>query len=186
MPWAVVLGAGTSTRLGRPKQLLELDGRPLLQHMVDVVSPSFDGVVIVLGHEAERIEAALTFPANARVVVNERYPTGQASSVLAGVAAVDEAADRVAVFVGDQPRMPRQLIDEVLAASAAADVVRPGSPDAPGHPVVVRGQALERLRNSDEDPRPLLRGSSVHYVETSLPQPADVDTWEAYEALRRQ
>src|SRR5918997_5983315 len=101
---AVVLAAGASTRLGRPKQLLELDGKPLLQHVVDALDGAgLDEVVVVLGHEAERIRAAVVLPARGRVVVNRAHRSGQASSLRAGLDAVDAASEAAVVVLGDQP-----------------------------------------------------------------------------------
>src|ERR687891_659089 len=59
----VILAAGTSSRLGEPKQLLELSGKPVLQHVLDVASGTeVDEIVVVLGHEADRIEDVIDLP----------------------------------------------------------------------------------------------------------------------------
>ena len=74
----LVLAAGAARRMGRPKQLLPLGGRALLQHVVDAAAASALGdVVIVLGHEADAIEAALRLPARARVVRNPDHAEGR-------------------------------------------------------------------------------------------------------------
>ena len=77
----VVLAAGTSSRLGRPKQLLPLQGKPLTQHVIDAtIAAGLDEVVVVLGHAAEEVEAGLELPPPARAVVNPDYEAGQSSS----------------------------------------------------------------------------------------------------------
>ncbi|MGH2777773.1 MAG: nucleotidyltransferase family protein [Actinomycetota bacterium] len=186
---AVVLAAGSSSRMGRPKQLLELDGKPMLQHTVDLVAARFEDVVLVLGHQADAIEGALEVPPKARVVRNPDYESGQASSVKVGIAAVGSESEAAAVFLGDQPGMSGVLVEEVIAAyrRSTASVVRPGSRDAPGHPVLVRRQSFSQWAQltGDEGARSLMRGSDVHFVVTSSPLPDDVDTPEDYERIRR-
>ncbi|MGH2827733.1 MAG: nucleotidyltransferase family protein [Actinomycetota bacterium] len=186
---AVVLAAGSSTRMGRPKQLLELDGKPMLQHTVDLVAERFEDVVLVLGHKADAIARALELPPKVRVVRNPDYESGQASSVKVGIAAVASESEAAAVFLGDQPGMSSALVDEVIAAlrNSSAPVVRPGSRDAPGHPVLVRRESFDHWAQltGDEGARSLMRGSDVHFVATSSPLPDDVDTPEDYERIRR-
>ena len=71
----IILAGGSSSRLGRPKQLLPLAGRPLLAHTLDNAARSrLDELVVVLGHEAEVIRAQVDFAAaRARVLFNDRY-----------------------------------------------------------------------------------------------------------------
>ena len=140
----IVLAAGSSRRMGRPKQLLPLAGRPLLQHVLDAAAASrLDALVLVLGHEADAIRAAVRVPTRARVVVNARYAEGQSTSLACGLDAVaDLEAAAAAVLLGDQPAIAPALIDAVLEAflAGAAAAVRPVWRDAagsehPGHPV---------------------------------------------------
>ena len=183
---AVVLAAGTSERLGQPKQLLELQGKPLLQHAVDRAAAHFDEVVVVLGHESEAIEAALELPRSVRTVLNERFAEGQHGSVRVGLAAASAGAD-VAMLLGDQPYVGDDLINRAVEVfhNSAAEVVRPRHGEAPGHPVLVRAATVARLAaGDDKDLGPALRGPRVEWIDGGVEAPADVDTWEAYEALR--
>ena len=170
--------------MGRPKQLLELDGKPMLQHTVDLASARFEEVVLVLGHEADAIEEALEVPPEVRVVRNPDYERGQASSLKVGIAAVPAESEAAAVFLGDQPRMSGALVKEVIEAfrNSSAAVVRPGTSDAPGHPVLVRRQSFAQWArlSGDEGARVLMRGSDVHFVALSSPLPDDVDTPQDY------
>ena len=73
----IILAAGTSTRMGRAKQLLPLDNRPLLQHVVDATAAScLDEIILVLGHGAEEIRAAIPCPTRVRVEVSHRQIEG--------------------------------------------------------------------------------------------------------------
>ena len=86
----VVLAAGGASRFGSPKQLAELDGRPLLQHAVDAMLavPAIDPVVVVLGAEAERVRAAVDFGAARERSCARDWAEGMAASLRCGVDAV--------------------------------------------------------------------------------------------------
>jgi molybdenum cofactor cytidylyltransferase len=141
----VILAAGASTRMGEPKQLLPLAGRALLQHAVDAAGgAALAEIVVVLGYAADEVRAAVTLPAHARIVVNERWIEGQSASLACGLAAAGPDATAAVVLLGDQPHVTSALIDAVVAAFARADapIVRPvwTSDDRtpqPGHPVVL-------------------------------------------------
>ena len=182
---AVIPAAGTSSRLGMPKQLLDLGGKPLLQHAVERAARHFERVVVVVGHEEERVRAALWALPDVEFVANPDYLGGQQTSVRAGLAAVPRGAD-AAVLLGDQPAVPDELIEAVVAGFNASDaaVVRPRHGGAPGHPVLVRAAALEGINEiTSQQLRALLRGPDVVWIERPDPPPADVDTWESYERL---
>jgi molybdenum cofactor cytidylyltransferase len=185
---AVVLAAGTSSRLGRTKQLLELDGKPLLQHTVDLAAASFDEVVVVLGHEADAIESALVLPSNSRVVRNPDYRQGMSSSLRGGIASLSDQIDAAAIFLGDQPRLPEELVAAVLAAWRSSDspVARPRFGGTPGHPVIVHRDHWTKWMEvtGDAGARDLLREDEVTYVEWRGSHPEDVDDWEAYRRVR--
>ncbi len=189
----IVLAAGSSTRMGRPKQLLELAGRPLLQYAVDAAAAArLDEVIVVLGHAAAEIEAALTLPAHARCVVNERYADGQSTSLQAGLRAADKLAEAAVVLLGDQPHITPKLIDRVAAVSAEGGrpVIRPVyvSPDGtrmPGHPVVIARSLWPEVAalRGDKGVRALLaeHPEYLQEVEMNGEALADVDTQEDYE-----
>ncbi len=190
----IILAAGSSTRMGRPKQLLDLDGRPLLQHVLDAAAAAscLDEVIVVLGHAATDIEAALALPARARCVVNERYAEGQSTSLQAGLRAADERSDAVVVLLGDQPRVTPELIDRVAAAFAdgGRPIVRlvyvsPAGARTPGHPVLLARRIwpeIDGLRG-DSGGRALLAKHPEYLQEVEMDgeAPADIDTPEDYE-----
>jgi molybdenum cofactor cytidylyltransferase len=185
----VVLAAGASRRLGRPKQLLELWGRPLLQHSVNAVSGAgLDEVVVVLGHEADAIESALDLPPGARVVRNPDYASGQATSLRVGLAAVGGRAEAAVILLGDQPLLGSGLIRRAVEefATAGRPVVRCFFGSTPGHPVVVARSEWARLGalSGDVGGRALWDDSErVHVLNVEAEPPADVDTWEQWTRL---
>ena len=190
----IILAAGASSRMGRPKQLLPLRGRSLLQHVLDAVAGSaLDEIIIVLGHRAEEIRGALKLPSDrpVRVVVNADYALGQSTSLRAGVRAADPRAEAVAVVLGDQPHVSAGLIDTVAAAfvSAQSPVARPvhlaaDGRQVPGHPVFLSRRiwtAVEALRG-DEGARSLLAAHPEWLLEVPIAgePPRDIDTWADY------
>lgn len=184
---AVVLAAGTSSRLGAPKQLLLLDGQPVLQHVVDVARDCFDCVVVVLGHAAEDVRRAVRFPSGTIIAVNKNYADGQASSLAAGLAAVPADADAAAILLGDQPRIDRDVVDRVVEAfeRSGKPVARPGFGGTPGHPVIMARRVFERAARArgDEGARAVFAADEVARVDIDADAPVDIDTWDAYERL---
>jgi molybdenum cofactor cytidylyltransferase len=187
----VVLAAGTSSRLGRPKQLLDLHGVPILQHVVDAAAASrLDDVIVVLGHEAAAIEAALSLPDRARIVVNPNYSEGQSSSLRAGVAAAPDDSEAVVVVLGDQPEMTAALIDRVITEwrAGGAPVVRATFGGVPGHPVLIARSEFTLVEGAsgDEGLRSVLgrTGGRVRELPLGDTPLADVDTQEHYESLK--
>ncbi|HEY0361209.1 MAG TPA: nucleotidyltransferase family protein [Solirubrobacteraceae bacterium] len=187
----VVLAAGGASRFGSPKQLAELDGRPLLQHAVDAMLavPAIDPVVVVLGAEAQHVREAVDF-GEARVVVCGDWAEGMAASLRCGVDAVGDC-DWVILTLGDQPRVTPQVIAAVMdradSAPAGTVAVRATYDGAPGHPVALGRAMLPRVAqlSGDAGARDLLGGADVRTFEAArLCDPADVDTPEELEALR--
>ena len=116
----VVLGAGASTRLGRPKQSLPLGDRTLLAHIVADVEAalSLDRVFVVLGGAADEAAAGLTLTRSV-AVRNDSYGDGCASSLLAGLDAAGEC-DALVLLLGDMPGVTPAIIDSVVETWRAA------------------------------------------------------------------
>jgi molybdenum cofactor cytidylyltransferase len=185
----IVLGAGSSRRLGRPKQTLPFGDTTLLGHVLrDAEASSLDRVVLVLGGAAEAALAGAA-PARAEVVVNEAYGSGCASSLLAGFDATGPA-DAVVLVLGDMPGVGPEVIDAVRAAwerdrpwAALADWR-----GTPGHPLAFSAEAFPALRalHGDKAVWKLIEADPgrVLRVPVDRDRPADVDTWADYEAVR--
>jgi molybdenum cofactor cytidylyltransferase len=187
----LVLAAGEGRRFGGPKQLAELDGRPLLEHAIEAISsvPALDPIVVVLGAHADEILARVDLH-DARPVVCEDWSQGQSASLRAGL---DELEDVEAALVtlGDQPRVTPQVIALVLDHAATGDArwraARAVYGGVPGHPVVLPRRLFARLRTlrGDAGARELLAEAGVREVEAGhLSAGEDVDTRDQLEALR--
>lgn len=112
----LVLAAGQSRRMGEVNKLLaEIDGRPMVAKVVEIVRASKAGpVTVVTGHEAERVKAAL--PGGLAFVHNPDYAAGLSASLKAGIAALPADSDAVLVCLGDMPGISPAMIDRLIAA----------------------------------------------------------------------
>jgi len=192
---ALVLAAGRSTRMGGPNKLLaEIGGRPLVRIAAEAALGSqADPVIVVTGHQHDKVEAALS-GLKVRFVRNQEFADGMSTSVRTGVAAVPEDADGVVVCLGDMPGVDAALIDRLVAAfdpENGALVVVPVIDGRRGNPVVWSRRFLPELAALDGDAggRRLIAGVPEAVVEVPLRGTAaltDVDTPEALEAVKAE
>lgn len=177
----MVLAAGTGSRFGATKQLVEVAGRPLVAHAVATARDAgADEVVVVVGHDGEAVAAAARREAPVEVVVNPAYASGQATSFVAGIEAAEGLdADVAVVLLADQPAVSpaavRAVVDAVVAGAAAA---RARYDDGPSHPVAFARRVWSELRRvrGDRGARDLLADLDAVEVAVAGPAPADVDT----------
>jgi nicotine blue oxidoreductase len=150
--FGVVLAAGEGRRMGGPKALLRLGGESFAARASRLLArPGVEGVIVVVGHEAERVVAEAALPAAAIVVRNERHRVGMLSSVLAGL---DEAQTRGAEAILLQPvdhaLTEAETVERVIAAlQAGATIAVPSFQDRRGHPGGFARAAWAALRSAD-------------------------------------
>jgi len=136
---AVILAAGASTRMGAVKQLLPLEGRPLLQRVLDNVRASSVGeVVLVLGSSAEAIRREIEAQ-NVRVVLNANYQQGMGTSLKSGLSALDPEAAAALIVLADQPFVRSATLDQLIAEHrrSGAQIVIPTYRGFRGNPVLL-------------------------------------------------
>jgi molybdenum cofactor cytidylyltransferase len=141
----VVLAAGESRRMGRPKQLLPFGERTILERVVDTLMTAGVGeVIVVLGHLADQVRAVLG-DRSVKAVVNETYRQGMLSSVKCGVRAIGAEHNAVLFALGDQPQIESTVVSEVIRVYRAADagIVIPRYGGKKGHPIIMN---LQRYR----------------------------------------
>lgn len=189
---AVVLAAGGSKRLGRPKQLEVWGDRPLLAHVVDQVrSLPVDEVWVVLGADVDAILEAVDLP-DCGIVENPEWEEGIASSLRVGLDAVTRLsrADQALIVLADQPEVHLDVVEELIAAQrrSRALAVVPKYRYARGNPVLVDRALWPRLMSleGDEGARNLLQAHPEWVEEVwfeHLP-PRDIDTADDVDELR--
>ena len=152
---AVVLAAGTSSRMGGANKLLQpVGGKPMVRHAVEAAlhSPAAP-VIVVTGHEVERIKAALA-GLDVTFVHNPAFASGQASSLKAGIAALPADADGVAIFLGDMPLVTPEIIGRLIAAFDPGEgrvICVPVHEGRRGNPVLWGRRFLAEMQRLDGD-----------------------------------
>lgn len=188
---AVILAAGRSTRMGRPKALLPLgESETFLTRLIRTFQTAeVDDVVVVLGHEADAIAESVTRAGlTPRFVLNKDFDQGQLSSVVAGVRAIDHpGVIAMLLTLVDVPFVSVATVRSVVARyrAARAPIVRPVKGALHGHPVLIDRSLFDALGAADPaaGAKPVVR---AHISEAgSLPIDdegayLDVDTPEEY------
>lgn len=181
---ALVLAAGSSRRLGTPKQLLDWGGRPMLNVVVDRVKAwPVDSVWVVLGAHADEILDACQFE-GVNVVINEDYEEGLASSLRVGIDALIRSGNVDGVFValGDQPFIELEVVEAIVDRfeMSTAKALVPKYRYTVGNPVLVEKSLWPRLMSLEGDlgAQKLLKAHPewVEEVWVEKLPPRDVDT----------
>ena len=189
---ALVLAAGQSRRMGALNKLLvEVDGEPMVRRVVDAALASrADPVVVVTGHEAERIKGALA-GRDVVMIHNPDFAEGMSSSLKTGIAALDPALDGVVVCLGDMPRTNAALIDSLVAAFNPLEGRAIGVPTyrgKRGNPVLWSARFFDEINGlaGDVGARHLIGDHADVVYEVESPDHSvtvDVDTPEALDEL---
>jgi molybdenum cofactor cytidylyltransferase len=192
---AIVLAAGRSTRMGGPNKLLaEIGGRPLVRIAAEeALASRARPVIVVTGHQRERVEAALSGLA-VKCVHNPDFAEGLSTSLKAGLAAVPEDVDGVIVCLGDMPQVRADLLDRLMAAldpDRGALIAMPTTDGKRGNPVVWSRRFFNELAALEGDVG--ARHLIARYPEAVVEIPvtgnaafADVDTPEALSRVKAE
>ena len=193
---ALILAGGESKRFGRPKQLVDWAGKPLLEYVIERVRgwPQVDSVYVVLGARAERIMKRVDL-SSVTVIENFEWQEGVASSLRAGLDTLigDRAAEQALIVLADQPTVPGEVIPMLLEARRRSrrPVVIPRYRFVRGHPVLVDRSLWPRLvagLEGDQGARNLFLSHPewVEEVRVGDTPPRDIDTPEDLDRLRRE
>ncbi|NIW46244.1 MAG: putative selenium-dependent hydroxylase accessory protein YqeC [Gammaproteobacteria bacterium] len=190
----VVLAAGGSSRLGRPKQLLEWQGKPFVQAVVETARDSgLSPVIVVIGAYQQEVEAALEgFPV--QLVINPDWMEGQATSVRSAVSYLSDEYPQVEAalfFLVDQPQIPSALVQTLLDAYSEtfSPITAPMVDDRRGNPVLFDRSTFKELSKLEGDAggRQVFSRFKVQYIPwLDSTAGLDVDTREDYERLLRE
>lgn len=178
----VVLAAGTGSRFGGTKQLAVLDGKPLAQHAVDALAAAgVDEILVVTGHDAEAVEAAIALPPHGRFVRNPGFRDGQATSLAAAFHEVADASEATVVLMADQPGVSAAVIGELIQGfrRTRKQIVRAAFRDGPGPALLSREIYAEAGHlHGDVGARVLMASHPewVQEVAIDAEVPRDIDT----------
>jgi len=184
----LVLGAGASSRLGQPKQLLPFKGTTLLGWVVAqaLQASGLDEVVVVLGRAAGEIRGRVDF-GTATVVDNPVFGEGCSSSYRAGIGALDRKSEGVMILLGDQPGVGPRIINTVADEWRQGEgrIVLASYQGRKGHPMIFAKPLFDQLAglHGDKAAWKLVDANPamVREVRFDMPFPEDIDTWEDFE-----
>jgi molybdenum cofactor cytidylyltransferase len=193
---AIVLAAGKSSRMGRPKAALPLaGGDTFITRIVRTLKDaSVEDVVVVVGHDAQAvIDAFAASDLEARFVENPDYEQGQLSSLLAGLRVVDRPGVTAAlVTLVDVPLVSAATVRAVVDRYRAtrAPIVRPVRGDKHGHPVLIDRLLFDALRRADpaQGAKTVIRANVSTAGDVTVDDDGafvDADTPDDYERMRR-
>jgi len=189
----VILAAGKSTRMKENKLLLKLDGETLIERVVKTAKgSSADEVIVVLGHEAEKVREQLV-KLDCKVVVNENYMRGQSESVKVGLAAVASSAEAVMILPADVALIDAESINSVIDEhrKSKSQIVIASHKHQSGHPILLDRALFQEVSQIDESALGLKavinrHRSEVKYVEVGTENVLiDIDTREEFDKYFR-
>ena len=192
---AILLAAGESKRMGRPKQMLAWKGKTLLRHVLEnLIHSTVDEIILVLGHEAEAIQKSLT-EFQIKIVINPDYQQGMASSLRQGLLAMDPGSEAFLVVLADQPGIDPEIINQIIHKFQRADprrgIARPVYRGLQGHPVLIGVRYLQEALQlqGDVGARQILMNHPEDILEIEADQEGilkDIDTHEEYQKYLNQ
>ena len=144
---AVILSGGASSRMGSPKALLPYQGRPFLEHLLEVTARPEIGVRrVVLGADAEPIAKAIDLKAD-EIVINPDWEKGQLSSIHAAVRSLPAGTDGMLLCLIDHPLISRPLVGELIEHfyKSGKLIALPVYEARRGHPVIFSASLYEEL-----------------------------------------
>ncbi len=188
----VVLAAGDSSRMGRPKQTLPFRGKTVLEAVVDTaLRSSLARVVVVLGHRAAELSALLA-GRDAGLVTNADYLKGQSSSTKLGLQAVRDDADAALFLLGDQPLVSLATIESLLEAyrQQPSPIIQPVFEGRRGNPVLFGRETFAHFAAlaDDQGARSLFKIFGERVRKIAVPDPYihfDIDTEADYLLLQQ-
>lgn len=193
---AIILAAGESRRMGTEnKLLLEVNGKPILRHVVDaVVASTALECIVVTGHEGEAVKAILE-DVNVSLVENPDYAAGMGTSIRAGVLAARVEAAGYMICLSDMPAIETGEYDALLAAFNNQYFFDPGAIVVPrhagrrGNPVLLSARYKPQIlaHRGVDGCRSIVNANPDHVLFYDMPTDhvlLDVDTPEALQAYK--
>ncbi len=186
----ILLAAGGSSRLGQPKQLLNVGGKPLIRKTAQTaLNSGLSPIIVVVGHAAKEVSSALEgLPV--QIIENPNWSAGQSTSIKAGVAALPTNIGGAIFLLSDQPFLTEEVIRALVteAQQTQSPVIAPLITEQRGNPVYFDQDTLTDLSSltGDQGGRAIFTRFPPHYIpwgdESLL---LDIDTMEDMEQYRR-
>jgi molybdenum cofactor cytidylyltransferase len=186
---AILLAAGESKRMGKPKQLMPLGKHTLLEQAIDnLLDSSVDETIVVVGHQAEEIAKAIA-GRPVKIVINPDYRQGMSTSIIAGLILADPRSQAVMLALGDQPLVASRTINQLIEAfnSHNKGIAVPTYQGRRGHPIIfgIRYKAELLKLKGDIGGREIIRDHPDDVLMVPVDSESvvsDIDTREDYQS----
>jgi len=187
---AILLAAGESKRMGKPKQLMPLGSSTILEQAIDnLLNSAVDEVIVVLGYKAEEITKTIAAKP-VKIIVNPNYRQGMSTSIIAGLILVDSQAQAVMLALGDQPLVDSQTINQLIDEFYNHDkgIAIPTYQGKRGHPIIFAIKYKPELLELEGDigGRQIIQCHPDDILEVAVDSKsviADIDTRADYHSL---
>jgi len=192
---AIILAAGLSRRMGKPKLFLPYLNVPLIHYPVSLaVENHFDQIIVVGGRHIDQLHLVLKdFTERITIIFNPEYELGMSTSLKAGINALNEDVEGVLLFLGDQPFVTMDVIEKLihtyeLNKVKGMKIVRPRFINLPGHPALFDRSLFQEFRKlyGDEGGKRIIKAheDKLIYVDFNDDKlNLDIDTMEEYKSL---
>jgi molybdenum cofactor cytidylyltransferase len=185
----IILAAGGSSRLGTPKQLLIFQGKSLLNRAIDLAQDcQLDPIIVVLGSDHDKIAAQIVANDNLRIVINEHWQEGQSTSLIAGLAALDNEDTPVVFLLCDLPKMTPETVLRLIERyeNEQPDVVMLETNGKRTPPILFSPNCFNAIRklHGDKGARDIIKTLDARFIQNSDENLIfDVDTLEDFARL---
>jgi molybdenum cofactor cytidylyltransferase len=186
---AILLAAGESKRMGKPKQLMPLGQSTMLEQAIDnLLNSAVDEIIVVLGHRAEEITKTIAAKP-VKIIVNPNYRQGMSTSIIAGLILVDPQAQAVMLALGDQPLVNSQTINRLIDEFHNHDkgIAVPTYQGRRGHPIIFAIKYKPKLLKlkGDIGGREIIKQHPDDILEVAVDSESvitDIDTRDDYQS----
>ncbi|MFJ7729102.1 NTP transferase domain-containing protein [Neobacillus sp. NPDC097160] len=189
--WAIILAAGFSTRMGKPKLLLPYKGKSLLRHAIEECLKShLEGIIVVVNPLIKNLVNEARIEGVSKIILNDQSEKGMSTSVKIGLRSLPETVQSVIFLLGDQPLMSSAEINTIIKdhnRNQGFSIIQAKYQGIKGHPVLFKKNLFPHLMkiNGDEGGKSVIKKfeHQVYYSEMNRKAIPDVDTPRDYQLL---
>jgi len=150
---AILLAAGQSKRMnGENKLTKKIHGLPLINHSIkNILSSSIDELIIILGHQKDSVEKLIDSNKKIKIVNNDDYKKGIASSIIVGLNNLSKKSDAFFICLGDMPFVNKKVYNKLIESINIKEILIPTYKNIRGNPILFSKSMKEKLLNIDGD-----------------------------------
>lgn len=184
---AIILAAGLSKRMGQPKQLLSLKGKPLFRYPLELaIRNHLQPICLISGQHMQAFQAATSDLQNVEYIYNPGYEKGMSSSLKIGIENIKDRTEATFIFLADQPFVPDLVLQSMIEQFGKdTRIVRPQYHGNIGHPILIDNSLYDEFLNleGDQGGKEIINKYKKEIKIVSFDHPfwgMDIDTPEDY------